>query len=330
MEKHINFLAIGDIAIDNFIQLKDAHITCNINHENCELCLKFGQKVPYEKSTAFFAAGNSANAAVAASRLGLRTALVSTLGDDENGKYCLGVLKKEKINRKYINIDKKGNLTNYHFVLMYGNERTILVKHAPFEYVLPKKNLKVDWIYLSSIGEHSPEFHNEISKWLKEKLETKMAFQPGTFQIKLDSKFLKEIYERTEIFFCNKEESQQILKTEEKDIEKLLKGIHDLGPKKVVITDGSRGLSASDGVNIYKLPMYPDPNRPVDRTGAGDAASATITAMLAMGKDFKEAIKYGPINSMSVVREMGTQKGLLSKKEIEEYLKNAPESYRIN
>jgi len=318
--RHINFLAIGDTTIDNFIQLKDVHITCDINHDNCELCMKFGQKVPYENSIEVPAVGNSANAAVCASRLGLKTALVSAVGNDKNGKECLRVFKKEKIETKFINIDKKGNATNYHFVLSYGGERTILTNHSPFQYSLPPKNIKVDWVYLSSIGEHSESFYQEILNWLKEKPETKLAFQPGTFQIKLGPEKLKEIYNRTEIFFCNKEEAQTILKTEESSMEELLKKIHNLGPKSVVITDGKNGLSGSDGQTIYHLPVFLEQKNPVDLTGAGDATSATTVAMLALGMDLEKSLKYGTINAVSVIRMVGAQKGLLNRYQIERYL----------
>lgn len=47
-----------------------------------------------------------------------------------------------------------------------------------------------------------------------------------------------------------------------------------------------------------------------------------------MGKNLKEALLWGPINSMSVVQEIGAQKGLLSKEKLEKYLADAPEDYR--
>jgi ribokinase len=66
----------------------------------------------------------------------------------------------------------------------------------------------------------------------------------------------------------------------------------------------------------------------VDRTGAGDSFSSTFTVALAQGKSIKEALMWGPINSMSVVQYLGAQKGLLTKEKLEEYLKNAPNSYK--
>ena len=95
--KKIDFLAIGDIVTDAFIKIKDAHVHCKIDTEACELCLRFGDKVPYESLDVIPAVGNSPNATVCAARLGLNTALMTTMGDDQNGKDCLAVLEKEKI-----------------------------------------------------------------------------------------------------------------------------------------------------------------------------------------------------------------------------------------
>ena len=106
--------------------------------------------------------------------------------------------------------------------------------------------------------------------------------------------------------------------------------IHELGPKMVCVTDGPNGAYGFDGTNAYFLPMYPDPKPPVERTGAGDAFSSTVTAALSMGKSLEEALTWGPINSMNVVQHVGAQAGLLSKDEILEHLKNAPEDYKVN
>lgn len=327
MEK-IDFLAIGDMVTDAFIELKDAAVHCNINNESCELCVKFGQKVPYENVVEVRAVGNSANAVCCAARLELKSAIVTATGDDRFGDEAREALQNEKVLTDFVYKDNRYP-TNYHYVLRYGAERTILIKHAPFDYVLPNDDVEVGWVYFSSIGEHALPFHHEIAKWLENRPNTKLAFQPGTFQIKIGTKELRDIYNQTEIFFCNKEEAKTILKNQSHDIKELLDGIHDLGPKIAIITDGANGLYASDKNHVYSLPMYPDPKPPIDRTGAGDAASSTITAMLGMGMDLKTALLYGPVNSMSVVQYVGAREGLLSKEKIEEYLKSAPENYKV-
>lgn len=320
----IDFLAIGDIVIDAFIQLKDAKEM--LNHGTRELCVRFGDKVPYESVTIVPAVGNSPNAAVSAARLGLRSAIVTNIGNDKNGEDCLASLKNDNVITNYITIEKDKN-TNYHYVLWYNVDRTILIKHEEFNYKF-REIENVGWVYLSSLAENSLDYHDEIAEYLQTHPLTKLAFQPGTFQIKLGTKKLKNIYSRTEIFFCNVEEAEKILEINSKDILTLSKGVQALGPKIVVISDGPNGAYLYFNDELYHMPLYPDIAPPLDRTGAGDAFSSTFTAALALGLTPLEAFAWAPINSMSVVQEIGAQKGLLPREKLEKYLKNAPESYK--
>jgi sugar/nucleoside kinase (ribokinase family) len=180
------------------------------------------------------------------------------------------------------------------------------------------------------MGEDSLPFHTEISDYLKRNENVKLAFQPGTFQIKFGTEKLKDIYTRTEIFFCNLEEAEKILETTNNDILFLSKGIQALGPKIVVISDGPNGAYLYLNGELWHNSVYPDIAPPLERTGAGDAFSATFTATLALGKSPLEAFSWGPINSMSVVQKIGAQEGLLTKEKLLEYLEVAPESYKVN
>ncbi|KKT12365.1 MAG: Sugar kinase, ribokinase family [Candidatus Azambacteria bacterium GW2011_GWC2_43_27] len=157
--------------------------------------------------------------------------------------------------------------------------------------------------------------------------EIKLAFQPGTFQMKFGKETLAGIYKRTDIFFCNKEEARRILATEEHDIAKLLKMTAVLGPKIVVITDGVNGAYSYDGAEALFMRPYPDPKPPLERTGAGDAFASTFVAALALGLSIKDALKWAPVNPMSVVQQVGAQAGLLTREQIEEYLKKTPPDY---
>jgi ribokinase len=325
MEKY-DFLAIGDITTDAFIRIKDASVHCDVNRKNCELCVRFGDKIPYEFVEVIRAVGNSPNASVSASRLGLKSALLTNIGDDENGKECIEILKKENISDKFIKTHP-GRLTNYHYVLWYEDERTIFIKHEEYDYEMPDIG-NPSWIYLSSLAENSLPFHEKIANYLESHTDIKLAFQPGTFQIKQGYEKLKKIYEHTEVFFCNVEESKKILNTEESDIKKLLQEMKGLGPKIVIITDGPKGVFAFEDGVIWHMPMYPDPKPPLDRTGAGDSFSSTFISALAHGLPVRDALRWGPINSMSVVQEIGAQKGLLTRNRLEKLLLNAPTDYK--
>lgn len=321
-----DFVAIGDITIDVFIKLKDAAVHCKINNEDCELCVKFGQKIPFEEATEVRAVGNAGNAAVAAKRVGLSSALITRIGNDEHGKQCLETLREQGVAEDFI--ERQDLPTNYHYVLMYGAERTILVKQTPFTYSLPNFSEPPKWIYLTSLGEHAKDFHHEVAAYCKSHPETKLAFQPGTFQIKLGADELKDIYEVSEIFFCNKEEAKMILKSESDNIKELMQGIRALGPKIVVVTDGPAGSNILDESGAFHEPMYPDPAPPVSRTGAGDATASTTVAYIALGLTPPEALLRGLINAASVVQGVGAQTKLLSKDEIEAWYAKRPADFK--
>lgn len=324
----LDFIGIGDIVTDAFIELNQAWVETDNPKGEKELCMKFGDKLPFKDVVVVPAVGNSANACVAAHRLGLKSALISNVGDDTFGKEQIQALNKEGVQTKYIFIHKNIK-SNYHYVLRLGAERTILVKHSEFPYSLPKISIP-KFIYLSSLAENSLPFHKVISEYLKNNPSVKLAFQPGTFQMKLGYENLKDLYQHTYLFFCNKEEAQRILNIQEQDIKILLQKIKDLGPQIPIITDGPNGAYTLYGDKTLFVPPYPDPKDPVDRTGAGDSFASTITSALALGKPIEEALLWGPINSMSVVQQIGAQAGLLSQKEIEEFLKTAPENYKVS
>ncbi len=324
----VDFLAIGDPVVDDFITLKEARVTCAIDDSNCTISMRWGDKIPFKQVISVPGVGNSANAAVSARRLGLSSALLGIVGNDRLGKDILDVYKKEGLDRSYIEV-QKGIPTNHHYVLSFESERTILVKHEEYRYQFPKKLPVPKVLYLSSLADSvGKEYYDALADFLDAHPQVYLAFQPGTFQMKQGTEFLKRIYARADIFFCNKEEAGRILK-KEGDVKELMQDLAHLGPKKVVVTDGTHGAYAYDGAEYFRIPMYPDPRPPFERTGAGDAFASTITSAIALGLPFKEALLWGPINSMSVVQEVGAQKGLLSRKALEGYKSAAPGSYAV-
>jgi len=322
-----DFIAIGDIVTDAFIKLKTAETTGEPDTKEYKLCMQFGDKIPYESVEVIRAVGNSANAAVSASRLGINSALITNIGDDLNGQECLESLIKDGVETKFIQVHK-GQETNYHYVLWFKDDRTILVKHQEYDRIFPDIG-EPKWLYLSSLGENTLEYHHQISEYLFKHPKVSLAFQPGTFQMKFGVENLKNIYTRTNIFFCNVEEAGRILEIETLGIPELLKRLHSLGPKTVVITDGPKGAYVYDGENTWFVPPYPDIKPPFERTGAGDAFASTIVGALILGKTLPEALSWGAVNSMSVVQQVGAQKGLLPRKEIEKYLLEALSDFKV-
>ncbi|HEX2792557.1 MAG TPA: carbohydrate kinase family protein [Candidatus Paceibacterota bacterium] len=324
--KKVDFLAIGDPVVDEFIQLKEARVNCAVDDADCTISMRWGDKIPFESATLVAGVGNSANAAVSARRLGLSAGLLGIVGDDAYGKRIQAVYKKEGLDRSYLEV-AKGIPTNHHYVLSFESERTILVKHEAYRYQFPKSLPEPKTVYLSSLAESvGQDYYDALAAYVEARPDIFFAFQPGTFQMKQGTEMLARIYRRADIFFCNKEEAARILGGEA-PLSDLFTGLMALGPKKVVITDGTNGAYAFDGTETVMIPMYPDARPPYERTGAGDAFASTVAAAMTLGKTFKEALLWGPVNSMSVVQKIGAQEGLLSRAALEGYLKDAPAEY---
>ncbi len=326
----MDFLAIGDIVTEPFIRLKDASVHCTINKESCEICMRWGDKIPYESATLCAAVGNASNAAVAAARLGLSSALRAYVGKDAFGAECLEVLRKEGVDTEYM-VTQDGKRTNYHYVLWYESERTILVKHEDFNYAVPALASDPKWVYLSSLAEHSLPYHNALLEWLKKYPTAKLAFQPGTFQMKLGKEALAGLYARSDIFFCNKEEAERILDLAAgTDIKALLTGLRAFGPKTVVITDGTQGCYAQEESGApFHCPRYPDPRAPYEITGAGDALASTSVAALSLGLDLQTALRWGSANASAVLQKVGAQAGLLTREELQKSVENPPAPFTV-
>lgn len=336
----MDFFAVGDIVTDAFIRLKDARVHCNINDTECEICMRWGDKIPYEFHQIVPAVGNAANAAVAAARLGVSSALRAYVGKDAYGAQCLEVLAREGISTEHM-VTQTGKMTNYHYVLWYESQRTILVKHESFDYSVPTLPEPPTWLYLSSLGENSEPYHEQWMAYVDKYPNIKLAFQPGTYQIKFSQNKkdfwtghpddFAALYKRSDIFFCNKEEAERILGLPTgQDIKQLLEAVHALGPKIVVITDDTRGAYARDeqGATMH-CPRYPDPRPPYEITGAGDALASTTTVALSLGKPLQEALMWGAANASAVLQEIGAQKGLLTRQQLEVALAKPPAPFAI-
>ena len=107
-----DFITIGDSTLDVFLQISEASLSCQINKEQCLLCLEYAEKIPVEKVTEIPAVGNASNAAVGAVRMGLSSAIVSIVGKDDLGREIIQGWKDQKISTKYVTLDTKRG-TNY-------------------------------------------------------------------------------------------------------------------------------------------------------------------------------------------------------------------------
>lgn len=322
-------LAVGDIITDAFIKLDEKFAESYKDDKGYQrLSFELGAKLPYDSVEIVEAVECSPNAAVSMTRLGLNVSLMSWLGDDAPGQSMVKYLEAQGVNTDELAIEK-GMKSNYHYVLRYGADRTKLQKFEDYSYKWKAPKTAPDWLYLGVLGEKTWPLHKEMLDYLKKNPSVKLAFQPGMYHLIWGAKKLKDFYKRAEIVILNREEAVQVTGADHGDVPGILDAMHKLGIKVAVVTDGADGAYASDGSTKLFMPNYPDPKKPLDRTGAGDAFASTLTAALALGQSLDIALTWAPINSMSVVQQMGAQAGLIDQKTLQKYLKSAPKNYKV-
>ncbi len=313
-KKKFDLITVGGSTVDISFYSKEGELvsTSNVSKQKL-LAFEYGAKVVADRVFTT-CGGGASNAAVSASRLGLKAAIFSRIGSDENARIVLSNFKANKVDSSFIKIDPK-TATAFSMVLTIDNpsKEHIAFIHRGANSNFSSKDLALDkisteWFYVTSLPKDSWE--EVLSKLIATK--KKIAWNPGNEQLRDVSK-IKKLLPGIEILIMNRDESLEFRKL--KDIKGLIAHLYSLGPKLVIITDGDRGAYAYDGKTYYF--MKARASKVMNTLGVGDAFGSSLTSALIYGKNIKQALSWGIANSASVVSDIGAQKGLLTKKQLD-------------
>lgn len=292
-------VCFGSAVVDVFVNTEAKEIKNFV-------CYNAGSKILI-KELRFDIGGGGTNTSVAFSRFGLKTGWIGKLGNDENGRKILEMMKSEKVD--FLGKISNG-LTGYSIVLdSSGNDRTILTYKGINDEIsmgdVPLKKIKTKWLYLSSLMGKSFESQKKLAEILSKK-GTKIAFNPSSYLIKGEN--IRPILKLCEVLILNKEEAGMLTKDSN-----LLRGLHALGPKIVVITDKDKIIKCYDGQREYSI--IPHKNiKVVERTGAGDALASGFVAGRIACFPVQKCLELGLKESESVLGHFGAKNNLLRMK----------------
>ncbi len=295
----------------------DIFIETGLKEINRKIAYPVGEKIPI-KDLKFAVGGVGVNVSVGLSRMGLKSACIGKIGNDESGKRILNCFKKEKVS--FLGKKTKG-ITGYGFVLdSYERNRTILTYHGLIDNYelneIEKNKLKTKWMFFSSLRGKSIETEEKIIYWCK-KNGIKTVFNMDARVLKKSEVNLKRILKNIDVIILNKEEARSLVRGHKKST--LVKKIHNLGPSIVVLTDGKNSLYGFDGNEVYRL--KPRRIKVVEVTGAGDAFTSGFLAGYLKTNDVRKSMKIGLRNSESVVQHYGCHNKLLTWKEVKKEVK---------
>lgn len=264
--------------------------------------------------------GKGANQAIAASRAGSKTVILTRLGNDEKGKQILENLNKNGVDTSYVE-------------MVDGIENDC----TRIKVNINDKNNKKER-FTEAINTFTPDmvqkYRNVIlaSKIIVCQLKTKKEVteelinfcyannKPVVLTPDCPEKFRfsdiknKELYAKVAMIVCNKRECIQLFESD--DIPKYIK----MFPNKLIVTYGGEGLLYHDGQQFVHIPAVK--TDVVDTVGAGDTLTGNLCSFLLAGKDLKTALTKASYAAALKVQQPTAQKGMPTLEDLRLFIKH--------
>lgn len=267
----------------------------------------------------FFHGGKGSNRAIALARLGARTALISAVGDDSNGRFALEGLAANGVDTTWVKrSDEAATGCSWITILPSGNNAT---------WVDPSANLMLAPADVERAGD-AIRGADALASDLEVSLDAveaalRLAREAGKLTV-LDAgppmRCPPAILELADVVSPNERELEALTGERVSDVESAGRAaakLIELGARTVVVKLGIAGaLLVSRGERKHFQALKVDA---VDPTGAGDAFTAALTVRLAEGTDIAEAIHYANLAGALAVTRLGAVASLPTRQEIEAF-----------
>lgn len=317
-----DIVTIGTATRDVFLKSTDFKILNDSKHleklgfpTGEAACFALGSKLEVEPPI-FTTGGGAANAAVAFSRLGLKTSACIRVGDDDSGKVIVQELKDAGV--RVVPSFAKNKATAYSTVLLTGSgERTILVYRGAGEHIsendIPFSSLSAQWAYIAP-GRIPPAVMQKIILFCKKK-NMRIVMNPSRGYLSVHDKVIRSILRHVDVLLVNREEAAHLTGLSRSRDEKLVRGVFDIIESGIaVVTEDLKGAIATDGSFVYRAGIFENVHT-IDETGAGDAFGAGFIAGLIEKNDILYALRLASANAASVVEYIGATAGTLTKRD---------------
>ncbi len=252
--------------------------------------------------------GPAANAAIAVSRLGLKSAFAGYLGEDLYGEMHCQEFIQHSVNTQFlvrgnsptplstilVKPDGKRALINYK-----GSTKPLSANATDFSNAKPKVIL---------FDGHEPELSLKLAT-LAKGLKIPTVLDAGSLHLGTE-----QLMDKVDYLVASEKFAYQVAK----DVPTALAQLSKKSPV-VVITLGDKGLVWQRGKGKGALPSISA--NICDTTGAGDAFHGAFSVAVAKNMDWMEILKYSSAAGMLCCTKMGARQGLPWEKELADVIK---------
>ncbi|MFJ8652029.1 ribokinase [Streptomyces rochei] len=248
--------------------------------------------------------GKGANQAVAAARLGARTALLARVGDDDYGRLLLDSQRAAGVDT--VGVLVGGAPTGVALITVDpSGDNSIVVSPGANGRLAPG-----DVRAAASLFHASRVVSTQLEVPLETVVEVVRSLAPGSRFVLNPSPPLplpREVLDACDPLIVNEHEAKVILgdacvSDRPEDWARILLA---KGPRSVVVTLGAEGALVASGAEVSRVPSVKV--EAVDTTGAGDAFTAALAWRLGTGASLARAAAYAARVGAAAVTRAGAQ-----------------------
>jgi sugar/nucleoside kinase (ribokinase family) len=291
-------ISIGAATVDIFVKSEQFVVKDNL------LGLEYSSKNEISQSL-ICSGGGATNSSTSLSRLNLKTACLSLLGNDPLSLYVFNDLKDNSVSTDLLVHDDK-ELTDYSVILVaQDGGRSILTNRGSTRLQSPNVNWEklslTNWLYITSLEGNIDLLEQIIGFAIEHGI--KVSLNPGNRELSQLPRLLP-LLPHVDFLLLNKTESEHFNESQLRI------------PAITAVTYGREGAYVFVDDKKFFSPIIN--TSPVDETGAGDAFGSAFVGGLVHHLSPQEALFWAIKNSASVVSYLGAKHGLLNLLEIKQ------------
>jgi ribokinase len=280
------------------------------------------------KDVLYFPGGKGANQAVAAAKLGARTALIGCLGKDAFGAKLRAFLAGQGVDVSLVR-ETDGTHTGTAIITLADVDNTIVVIPGANGLVTPED---VAGVPLAKGDIAISQFEIPLPAISAFFARARAAGSTTILNPAPAREFSKELLDLVDVLVLNETELGLITKTEFRESDDVVRFVAAAEalrarPDQIIcVTLGKRGAVALVDGETITVPGRAV--KAVDTTGAGDCFVGALAARLAMGATIRDALGYANAAASICVQRMGAAPSMPTVEEVaaalREYSKRAP------
>lgn len=274
--------------------------------------------------------GKGGNQAVAAQRVGARTALFAAVGDDVFGNGVRASIAAEGVNVDDVSSVAGASTGMALIVVSTDGENTIVVTPGANALLDPTAVKPLSDLELAPGAVALFQLEVPLTTCL---IAAQTARDAGVRVVlncapipAAQTPELFALLAVTDVLVVNEGEAHSLDRgvrlRNRREWQALAQRLLRLGPKSCIITLGVDGAVVADGDGTYHQPSFPV--EAVDTTGAGDSFCGALAAALAHGHGLVEAVRRGCAAGALATTRLGAQSTLPSRAELEQLLTSEP------